>query len=190
VLLDEIEKAHADVHEIFFQVFDKGQMEDGQGRRIDFRNTLILLTSNVGTDTIMEAGRRPLPPDAADLAVELKKPLLEVFPPALLGRVVTIPYYPLSAEVLTGIVKLQLKRIGDRIAEHHKAKFEVDPSAIDLIVSQCNDPDSGGRVIDNIITNTILPALSREILKRTLAREPITLAKVAAVDGAFKYEVS
>jgi len=190
VLLDEIEKAHADVHEIFFQVFDKGQMEDGQGRRIDFRNTLILLTSNVGTDTIMEAGRRPMPPDAAALAVELKKPLLEVFPPALLGRVVTIPYYPLSAEVLTGIVKLQLKRIGDRIAEHHKAKFEVDPSAIELIVSQCNDPDSGGRVIDNIITNTILPALSREILKRTLAREPIALAKVGAADGAFTYEVT
>ena len=190
VLLDEIEKAHADVHEIFFQVFDKGQMEDGQGRRIDFRNTLILLTSNVGTDTIMEAGRRPMPPDAAALAAELKKPLLEVFPPALLGRVVTIPYYPLSAEVLTGIVKLQLKRIGDRIAEHHKAKFEVDPSAIELIVSQCNDPDSGGRVIDNIITNTILPALSREILKRTLAREPIALAKVGAADGAFTYEVT
>jgi len=190
VLLDEIEKAHADVHEIFFQVFDKGQMEDGQGRRIDFRNTLILLTSNVGTDTIMEAGRRPIPPDAADLAVELKKPLLEVFPPALLGRVVTIPYYPLSAEVLTGIVKLQLKRIGDRIAEHHKAKFEVEPSAVELIVSMCNDPDSGGRVIDNIITNTILPALSREILKRSLAREPIALAKVAAADGAFTYEVS
>jgi type VI secretion system protein VasG len=131
-----------------------------------------------------------MPPDAAALAVELKKPLLEVFPPALLGRVVTIPYYPLSAEVLTGIVKLQLKRIGDRIAEHHKARFEVEPSAVELIVSQCNDPDSGGRVIDNIITNSILPALSREILKRTLAREPITLAKVGAADGAFTYEVS
>ena len=113
-----------------------------------------------------------------------------MFPPALLGRVVTIPYYPLSAEVLTGIVKLQLKRIGNRIAEHHKAKFEVDPSAVELIVSMCNDPDPGGRVIDNIITNTILPALSREILKRSLARETITLAKVAAADGAFTYEVS
>ena len=190
VLLDEIEKAHPDVHEIFFQVFDKGVMEDGQGRRIDFRNTLILLTSNVGTDIIMAAGKRPHPPEAADLAVELKPALLEVFPPALLGRVVTIPYYPLSGEMLAGIVRLQLKRIANRIADHHKARFEADQGAVDLIVSMCNDPDSGGRVIDNIITNTILPALSREILKRTLAREAITFAKVSAADGAFTYEVS
>jgi type VI secretion system protein VasG len=190
VLLDEIEKAHPDVHEIFFQVFDKGQMEDGSGRRIDFRNTLILLTSNVGTEIIMDAGKRPEPPDAATLAAALKPALLEVFPPALLGRVVTIPYYPLSGEMLAGIVRLQLKRIANRIADHHKATFEADQAAIDLIVSQCNDPDSGGRVIDNIITNTILPALSREILKRSLAREPITSAKVSAADGAFTYEVS
>ena len=189
LLLDEIEKAHPDVHEIFFQVFDKGVMEDGQGRRIDFRNTLILLTSNVGTDIIMDAGRRPNPPEASALAAELKPALLQVFPPALLGRVVTIPYYPLSGEMLAGIVRLQLKRIAQRIADHHKATFEADQSAVDLIVSMCNDPDSGGRVIDNIITNTILPALSREILKRTLAREPITAAKVSTAEGAFAYEV-
>ncbi len=190
VLLDEIEKAHPDVHEIFFQVFDKGAMEDGQGRRIDFRNTLILLTSNVGTEMIMDAAKRPSPPDAQTLAAALKPALLEVFPPALLGRVVTIPYYPLSPEMLAGIVRLQLKRVGQRIADHHKASFEVDDSAVDLIVSMCNDPDSGGRVIDNIITNTILPALSREILKRTLAREPIQAAKVSAREQAFVYEVN
>jgi type VI secretion system protein VasG len=190
VLLDEIEKAHPDVHEIFFQVFDKGVMEDGSGRRIDFRNTLILLTSNVGTEMIMDAANRPKPPDAATLATALKPALLEVFPPALLGRVVTIPYYPLSPSMLAGIVRLQLKRVGQRIADHHKATFETDDAAVELIVSMCNDPDSGGRVIDNIITNTILPALSREILKRTLAREPIQAAKVFARDGAFAYEVS
>ena len=189
VLLDEIEKAHPDVHEIFFQVFDKGVMEDGSGRRIDFRNTLILLTSNVGTEMIMDAARRPAPPDALTLATALKPALLEVFPPALLGRVVTIPYYPLNPAMLAGIVRLQLKRVGARIAEHHKATFEAEDSAVDLIVSMCNDPDSGGRVIDNVITNTILPALSREILKRQLAREPISSVKVASEGGQFAYRV-
>ena len=190
VLLDEIEKAHPDVHEVFFQVFDKGVMEDGTGRRIDFKNTLILLTTNVGTEVIMRAAAADTRPDPEALAAQLRPALLEVFPPALLGRIVTIPYYPLSGEMLTGIVRLQLDRIGRRIAENHRAKFVADPSAIDHIVSLCHDPDSGGRVIDNIITNTILPALSREILKRALAREEIHEAKVSAADGAFVYEVN
>ena len=190
VLLDEIEKAHPDVHEIFFQVFDKGVMEDGSGRRIDFKNTLILLTSNVGTDVIMRAAESPTPPEPEALAAELRPALLEAFPPALLGRIVTIPYYPLSPDMLAGIVRLQLGRIGKRIEDNHRARFVADPSAVDLIVSLCNDPDSGGRVIDNIITNTILPALSREILRRSLAREEIQKAKVSAVDGAFVYEVT
>jgi type VI secretion system protein VasG len=190
VLLDEIEKAHPDVHEVFFQVFDKGVMEDGMGRRIDFKNTLILLTTNVGTEIIMRAANAAAPPDPEALAAALRPALLEVFPPALIGRIVTIPYYPLSAEMLAGIVRLQLDRIGKRIEENHRAKFIADKSAIDHIVSLCHDPDSGGRVIDNIITNTILPALSREILKRSLKREEIREAKVSSADGAFVYEVS
>jgi type VI secretion system protein VasG len=190
ILLDEIEKAHPDVHEIFFQVFDKGVMEDGTGRRIDFKNTLILLTSNVGTEIIMDAAKRPNPPEAERLALALKPALLEVFPPALLGRLVTIPYYPLSPEMLTGIVRLHLGRVAKRIEENHRAKLVVDDGAIERIVSLCNDPDSGGRVIDNIITNSILPALSREILKRSVAREPIHEARVSVADGAFVYEVS
>ncbi|HEY1783134.1 MAG TPA: type VI secretion system ATPase TssH [Roseiarcus sp.] len=190
VLLDEIEKAHPDVHEVFFQVFDKGVMEDGTGRRIDFKNTLILLTTNVGTEIIMRAAAADAKPDPQALAAELRPALLEVFPPALLGRIVTIPYYPLSGDMLAGIVRLQLDRIGKRIAENHRAKFIADQSAIDHIVSLCHDPDSGGRVIDNVITNTILPALSREILKRSLAREEIHEAKVSAADGAFVYEVN
>ena len=189
VLLDEIEKAHPDVHEVFFQVFDKGVMEDGTGRRIDFKNTLILLTTNVGTEIIMRAAGADARPDPEALAADLRPALLEVFPPALLGRIVTIPYYPLSGDMLAGIVRLQLGRIGKRIEENHRAKFIADQSAIDHIVSLCHDPDSGGRVIDNVITNTILPALSREILKRSLAREPIHEAKVSAADGAFVYEV-
>jgi type VI secretion system protein VasG len=190
VLLDEIEKAHPDVHEVFFQVFDKGVMEDGTGRRIDFKNTLILLTTNVGTEIIMRAAGSDAKPDPQALAAELRPALLEVFPPALLGRIVTIPYYPLSGDMLAGIVRLQLGRIGKRIEENHRAKFITEQSAIDHIVSLCHDPDSGGRVIDNVITNTILPALSREILKRSLAREAIREAKVSAADGAFVYEVN
>jgi type VI secretion system protein VasG len=190
ILLDEVEKAHPDVHEIFFQVFDKGVMEDGTGRRIDFKNTLIILTSNVGTDAIMEAAKRPVVPDPEALAVALRPELLNVFPPALLGRIVTIPYFPLSPDMLGGIVRLQLGRIGKRIEEGHGATFAYDQTVVDHIVSLCNDPDSGGRVIDNIITNTILPALSREILKRSLAREEIHQAKVAVAEGAFAYEVA
>ena len=190
VLLDEIEKAHPDVHEVFFQVFDKGVMEDGTGRRIDFKNTLILLTTNVGTEIIKDAAKHATPPDPETLAAALRPALLEVFPPALLGRIVTIPYYPLSGEMLAGIVRLQLGRIGKRIEENHRAKFIADKSAIDHIVSLCHDPDSGGRVIDNVITNTILPALSREILKRSLKREEIHEAKVWSADGAFLYEVN
>jgi len=190
VLLDEIEKAHPDVHEVFFQVFDKGVMEDGTGRRIDFKNTLILLTTNVGTDVIMRAADGDARPDPEALAAALRPALLDVFPPALLGRIVTIPYYPLSGDMLAGIVRLQLDRIGRRIEDNHRATFIADPSAVDHIVSLCHDPDSGGRVIDNIITNTILPALSREILKRSLAREEIHEAKVSSADGAFVYEVS
>ncbi len=189
ILLDEVEKAHPDVHEIFFQVFDKGVMEDGTGRRIDFKNTLIILTSNVGTDVIMDAAKGPLAEDPEALAVELRPALLNVFPPALLGRIVTIPYFPLSREMLGGIVRLQLGRVGKRIEENHDAKFVYDQAVVDHIVSLCNDPDSGGRVIDNIITNTILPALSREILKRSLAREDMREAKVTVADGTFAYEV-
>jgi type VI secretion system protein VasG len=190
VLLDEIEKAHPDVHEIFFQVFDKGVMEDGTGRRIDFKNTLILLTTNVGSEVIMHAAGSEAPLDSEALAAKLRPALLEVFPPALLGRIVAIPYYPLSPDMLAGIVRLQLGRVGKRIEENHRAKFIADQSAIDQIVSLCHDPDSGGRVIDNVITNTILPALSREILQRSLSREDIREAKVSAANGAFVYEVT
>ena len=188
VLLDEVEKAHPDVHEVFFQVFDKGMMEDGTGRRIDFKNTLIILTSNVGTDKIMALSRDPkFANDAEALAVELRPDLLKVFPPALLGRLVTIPYFPLSDEMLAGIVRLQLGRIGKRIQENQGAAFVYGDDVVDFIVSQCNDPDSGGRMVDNIITNTLLPALSREFLKRAMAKEEPKEAKVTIENGAFAY---
>jgi type VI secretion system protein VasG len=188
ILLDEVEKAHPDVHEIFFQVFDKGFMDDGNGRRIDFKNTLIILTTNVGTDLIMGLSADPkFRQDPEALAKELRPELLKVFPPALLGRIVSIPYYPLSGKMLGGIVRLQLDRIGHRLRENHEAAFVYDQAVVDHIVSMCNDPDSGGRMIDNIITNTLLPALSREFLKRTLAKEKLTEAKVTVADGDFSY---
>ncbi|WP_034996103.1 type VI secretion system ATPase TssH [Beijerinckia mobilis] len=189
VLLDEIEKAHPDVHEIFFQVFDKGQMEDGSGRRIDFKNTLIILTSNVGTDLIMELGADPsFQENPEALATALRPELQRFFPPALLGRIVVIPYFPLSPEMLAGIVRLQLNRIGKRIEENHKAAFIYDDAVVDHIVAQCADPDSGGRIIDNIITNTLLPALSREFLTRSLAKKDLREARVKVEDGVFGYE--
>jgi type VI secretion system protein VasG len=188
ILLDEIEKAHPDVHEIFFQVFDKGVMEDGTGRRIDFKNTLIILTSNVGTDRIMDLAEDPAyAQDAEAIAAAMRPDLLRVFPAALLGRIVTIPYFPLSPAMLGGIVRLHLDRIGKRIHENHKAAFTYDDAVVDYIVSLCNDPDSGGRIIDNIITNTLLPALSREFLKRSLAKEELKQARVSVADGAFSY---
>ena len=188
ILLDEVEKAHPDVHEIFFQVFDKGIMEDGNGRRIDFKNTLIILTTNVGTDVIMGLSRDPKYREAPDeLARMLRPELLKVFPAALLGRIVTIPYFPLSDSMLCGIARLQLGRIGRRIRDNHNAAFVYDDNVVGYIVSQCNDPDSGGRMIDNIITNTLLPALSREFLNKSLAKEEINEARVTIEDGQFKY---
>lgn len=191
VLLDEVEKAHPDVHELFFQVFDKGQMEDGTGRRIDFKNTLIILTSNVGTDEIMRlSANGAAKPDPEVMALSLRPALLKVFPPALIGRLVTIPYYPLSSDMLAGIVKLQLGRIGKRLAENHKAAFVYDDAVVEHIVGQCNDPDSGGRMIDNIITNSMLPALSRAILNLQLEKKPLTEAKVSVEEGQFAYQVA
>jgi len=188
ILLDEIEKAHPDVHEIFFQVFDKGVMEDGMGRRIDFKNTLIILTTNVGTETIVELSTTANYRDNLEaLAAAVRPDLLQVFPAALLGRLVTIPYFPLSREIIGRIVRLQLDRIGERIRENHSAAFVYDETVVEHIVSLCNDPDSGGRMIDNIITNTLLPALSREFLKRSLAKETPSEARVTIEDGAFAY---
>lgn len=190
VLLDEVEKAHPDVHELFFQVFDKGIMEDGSGRIIDFKNTLIILTSNVGTEVIMNmADEGNTKPDTDELTTKLKPYLTDVFPPALLGRIVTIPYFPLSGGMLSSIIHLQLGRIVKRIAENHNAEFSYSEAVVDHITTQCNDPDSGGRMIDNIITNTLLPSLSRHFLNRSLGNVEIKTAKVDMENGEFVYEV-
>jgi len=191
VLLDEVEKAHPDVHELFFQVFDKGWMEDGEGRRIDFRNTVILLTSNVGTDLIVSMCRDPeLMPGPDAIATALREPLLKKFPAALLGRLVVIPYYPLSDAMLANIVRLQLGRIARRITDHHGIPFSYDEEAVKLIVSRCTEVESGGRMIDAILTNTVLPAVSREFLTRTMQGAPLDRVHLAVADGDFDYRFS
>jgi len=188
VLLDEVEKAHSDVHELFFQVFDKGWMEDGEGRRIDFRNTIILLTSNVGTELIMGMCKDPeLMPEPEGIAKGLREPLLKKFPAALLGRLVVIPYYPLSDAMLSNIVRLQLGRIAKRVVEHHRIPFNYDEDAVKLIVSRCTEVESGGRMIDAILTNTVLPAISREFLTRTMAGTALTGVRLAAAGNDFEY---
>ena len=188
VLLDEVEKAHHDVHEIFFQVFDKGWMEDGEGRSIDFKNTLILLTSNVGTDLIASMCRDPeLLPDPEGLGQALREPLLKVFPPALLGRLVTIPYYPLSDAMLGDIVRLQLGRIAKRILENHKVVFAYDDEVVRLIVSRCTELESGGRMVDAILTNTVLPVISAEFLQRIMEGQTVTRVQVQVQDSDFAY---
>ena len=191
VLLDEIEKAHHDVHEIFFQVFDKGFMEDGEGRFIDFKNTLILLTTNVGTDLITSLCKDPeLLPDPESLAKGLRDPLLKVFPPALLGRLVTIPYYPLSDAMLRLIVHLQLGRITKRVEARYNVPFQVSDEVVQLVVSRCTESESGARMVDAILTNTLLPDVSRAFLTHTLEGHPMTAVRVDVAEGGFAYHFS
>jgi len=188
VLLDEVEKAHPDVHEIFFQVFDKGWMEDGEGRFIDFKNTLILLTSNVGSDLIMNMCKDPdLMPEPDGIAQALREPLLKVFPAALLGRLVVIPYYPLSDAVIADIARLQLGRISKRINAEHGIPFTYDDAVVELIVSRCTELESGGRMIDAILTNTVLPTISQAFLQRMVAGSMPPRVHVNVVDGEFGY---
>ncbi|MFZ4382427.1 MAG: type VI secretion system ATPase TssH, partial [Sandarakinorhabdus sp.] len=189
VLLDEVEKAHPDVHEMFFQVFDKGYMDDSEGRYIDFKNTLILLTSNVGTDMIMELTADPeTAPDTESLAKALRPELLKVFPPALLGRLIVLPYFPLSPEMLGGIVRLQLGRIVKRVKENHKIAMTYDQSVVDHIVSRCTEIASGGRMIDNILTNDMLPTLSTELLGLMADGVTVERIEVTAPDDKLHYE--
>lgn len=188
VLLDEVEKAHPDVHEIFFQVFDKGQMEDGEGRMIDFRNCLILLTTNAGTEMIMDMCADPdLMPDPEGLAKALREPLLKIFPPALLGRLVTIPYYPLSPTMIAEITKLQLNRIKKRVQAAHGVPFEYSQAVVDTIVSRCSELESGGRMIDAIVTNTMLPDISAEFLRRMMAGGEVNRVAIDVTDNDFTY---
>lgn len=188
VLLDEVEKAHPDVHEVFFQVFDKGVMEDGEGRVIDFKNTLILLTSNAGSDLIMDMCADPeLMPEIEGITKALRDPLLKIFPAALLGRLVTIPYYPLSPDMISKITVLQLNRIKKRVIESHNVPFEYSDAVVAEIVNRCQELESGGRMIDAIVTNTMLPDISAEFLKRMMEGKAVQKVAIDVTDGDFTY---
>jgi type VI secretion system protein VasG len=189
VLLDEVEKAHPDVLELFFQVFDKGMMEDGEGRLIDFKNTIIILTSNSGTDTIMKLTADPeSAPGPEGLVKALKPELNKVFKPAFLGRLVIIPYFPLRDDILKQIVRLKLGKIQRRLLETHKVALTHDDAVVDEVAKRCTEVESGARNVDNILTNTLLPSISRHILSRMADRQKLDPIHVTLdAEGNFAY---
>jgi type VI secretion system protein VasG len=189
VLLDEVEKAHPDVLELFFQVFDKGRMEDGEGRQIDFKNTIIILTSNTGTQSIMEYCAHPHDiPDWEELVAALKPELNSVFKPAFLGRLVTIPYFPIRDEALKKIITLKLGKIQKRLNETHRVQLSYSDELVDEIASRCTEVESGARNVDNILTNTLLPELSVLMLGRIAEGQKLESIQVSVgQDGRFVY---
>jgi type VI secretion system protein VasG len=189
VLLDEVEKAHPDVLELFFQVFDKGQMEDGEGRQIDFKNTIIILTSNTGTESIMQYCNDPQAiPDWEDLVAALKPELNEVFKPAFLGRLVTIPYFPIRDEALRKIINLKLAKIKKRLNETHRVELSFTDELVGEVANRCTEVESGARNVDNILTNTLLPEISKLILGRIAEGQRLESIQVGvSEDGNFTY---
>ncbi|WP_144155476.1 type VI secretion system ATPase TssH [Paraburkholderia sp. BCC1885] len=193
VLLDEVEKAHPDVLEMFFQVFDKGTMDDAEGREIDFRNTLIILTSNVGSQAVMQAclnkSEEELP-SADELAETLRPQLYKAFKPAFLGRMKVVPYYPISDDVLAEIIELKLERIRRRIESNHKAVFEWDESLVDAVLARCTEVDSGARNVDHILNGTLLPEVAQQVLERIADGTALQRIAVRASEaGEFEYTV-
>ncbi|MDR3170100.1 MAG: type VI secretion system ATPase TssH [Treponema sp.] len=188
VLLDEVEKAHPDVHEIFFQVFDKGQMEDGAGRQVNFRNTIILLTTNVGDGTIADlCAEEDKLPDSADLEAAIRPDMMRVFPAALLGRIQIVPYYPLGKKALYQIIDLKIGKIKKRVAENYQAELVTTDAVKDEIIRRCDNAASGARLIDAIINNDILPEISAEFLRHTMEGQTLTKAVIDVQDERFTY---
>ena len=191
ILLDEMEKAHPGVQDIFYQVFDKGTIKDGEGRDIDFKNTIIIMTSNVGTDTTMRLFEDPdTAPSIDGLAKALKDDLLKVFKPAFLGRLNLIPYLPLDDDKLALITRLQLARIQQRLQQHYRAEFTYCDEVIGLIVSQCQDAGSGARTIHNILQNQLLPELSVRILQRVAQQQSVQSIQLQVEAEQFSYSVN
>lgn len=194
VLLDEIEKAHPDVLELFFQVFDKGVMDDAEGREIDFRNTLIILTSNVGSSAIMQAclnksaDERPDP----DAMQELLAPqLYKAFKPAFLGRMKTIAYYPVDDDALARIIGLKLARIAERVQANHRALFDWDEALVEAVLARCTEVDTGARNVDHILNGTLLPQIAEQVLGRMAQGEAIARIRVTAgKNGDFRYRLT
>ncbi|GAA5172761.1 type VI secretion system ATPase TssH [Viridibacterium curvum] len=194
VLLDEVEKAHPDVLELFFQVFDKGVLDDAEGREIDFRNTLIILTSNVGSGTLMQASlNKPAEeqPTPDELDALIRPQLNKAFKPAFLGRLKVVPYYPISDDVLELIIRLKLDRIARRVAENHNAALSYTDDLVEAVLARCTEVDSGARNVDNILNGTMLPEIAGTVLSRMAEGREIKKIKLTASDkGEFKYAIS
>ena len=192
VLLDEVEKAHPDVLELFYQVFDKGLMEDGEGREIDFKNTIILLTTNACTDQLMKLCADPeTTPTPDGIARTIKPELNKIFKPAFLGRMVVIPYYPIRDENLKRIIRLKLDKIKRRMMENHKINLQYEESVVEEVARRCTEVESGARNVDNILTNTLLPDISRQLLASLVEGQRLRTVDVGmAPDGAFQYSMA
>jgi type VI secretion system protein VasG len=191
ILLDEVEKAHPGVQDVFYQVFDKGMLRDGEGRDIDFKNTVIIMTSNAGTDVIHSLCADPeTMPDAAGLAEALRPELLKSFKPAFLGRTTLVPYFPLSPDIIRKIIVLQMSRITRRLAENYKATFSYSPELLEQIAQRCTEVESGARNIEQVITHQLLPDLSAEILRLISDGGTLTAVEVGiGPDGEFVYSL-
>lgn len=194
VLLDEVEKAHPDVLELFYQVFDKGVLDDAEGREVDFRNTLIILTSNVGSASVMQAclnkpeAERPTPDQ---LAEALRPALYKTFKPAFIGRLKVVPFLPISDDVLEQIIRLKLDRIATRVAVQHKARFEYDRKLVDAVLQRCTEVDTGARNVDHILGGSLLPDLAGRVLARMAEGQPLGRVKAtAAKNGDFKLSLA
>ncbi len=192
VLLDEMEKAHPGVQHVFYQVFDKGTLRDGEGRDIDFKNTLILMTSNAASDTVLKLCADPeTRPDPERLAELMRGELLKVFQAPFLGRVQVVPYFPLTDEALNTIIALHLGRIGRRVAEHYRARFTYAPELVAHLKARCQEVDTGARNIDHILTRGLLPELATAFLARLAHAQPVTAIHVSIDgNGAFTYDIS
>ncbi len=190
VLLDEIEKAHPDVMELFYQVFDKGQMDDGEGVSVDFKNTIILLTSNVGSDTIAQTVRASGGKSTSEeLAANIRPELVARFKPALLGRMVIVPYHPLGDAQIRDIVKLKLAKVTRRVKEQHGAELTFAPNVIDVIAQRCTEVDTGARNVDHIVTHAMLPALSEQVLEIVARGDALVSAQVS-VDASGEFAIT
>jgi type VI secretion system protein VasG len=194
VLLDEVEKAHPDVLELFFQVFDKGVLDDAEGREVDFRNTIIILTSNVASSTLMQACLNKAPeevPAADELEALIRPALVKEFKPAFLGRLKVVPFYPIPDDVLAEIIELKLGRIGKRVAANHKAAFAYDDALVDAVLARCTEVDSGARNVDNILNGTLLPEIAEAVLARMAEGAAIERIEVGAdQNGDFTYAIA
>jgi type VI secretion system protein VasG len=187
VLLDEVEKAHPDVMELFYQVFDKGMLEDGEGRKIDFKNTLIVLTTNLGTDTIMKVCADEETKPAPEALAEMLRPeLTKHFKPAFLGRLKIVPYFPITDTNLRIITRLKLNKVAKRMLENRRTAFVFGDEVVEAIASRCTEVDSGARNIDHILTNTLLPEMSKELLSRMANNEQVAEIKTT-LDSAGQF---